>query len=81
MGIAQQIKKARASSPPLPRLRPKTDRRKGGEVLEMDEMRTFAGRKRRKGWRWLAIGRASPCVVAWTLGSRGPATMRRLWQR
>ena len=46
----------------------------------MDEMKPFAGRKRRKGWHWLAVGRASRRVVAWTLGSRGPATTRRLWQ-
>ena len=81
MSIAQQIKKARVNSPPLPRLCPKKDRGKDEEVLEMDEAGTFVGRKRRKGWRWLAVERASRRVVAWTLGSRGPATMRRLWQQ
>ena len=53
--------------------------RRQGEDLEVDEMWTFVGRKRRKVWLWLAVERASRRIVAWVLGSRGTATLRRLW--
>lgn len=48
--------------------------------LELDEMWTFVGRKRRKKWLWLAVERQSCRIVAWVLGSRGRATARRLWR-
>jgi len=64
----------------LPRLRPKKAQRKRWEALELDEMWTFVGRKKRKVWRWLAVERASRRIVAWVLGSRGTATLARLWQ-
>ena len=38
MSIAKRIKKAAASSPPLPRLRPKEAQKKRREELELDEM-------------------------------------------
>lgn len=66
-------------APPLHRLRPKEAQRKRWEALELDEMWTFVGRKKRKVWRWLAVERASRRVVAWVLGSRGAATLQRLW--
>jgi len=47
-------------------------------VLELDEMWTFVGRKRRKVWLWLAVERVSRRVVAWVLGRRDAATARRL---
>lgn len=37
------------------------------------------GRRRRKVWLWLAVERASRRIVAWVLGSRGTATLQRLW--
>lgn len=43
-------------------------------------MWTFVGRKRRKVWLWLAVERASRRIVAWVLGSRGTATLQRLWR-
>ena len=46
----------------------------------MDERWPFAGRKKRKVWRGLTVERASRRIVAWGLGSRGPATWQRLWQ-
>lgn len=48
----------------------------------MDELWTFVGRRRRKLWLWLwlAVERASRRIVAWVLGSRGTATLSRLWQ-
>ena len=50
-------------------------------MLELDEMWTFVGRKRRKVWLWLAVERASRRIVTWTLGSRGQASAHRLWQQ
>ena len=80
MTVAKLAKKARQASPALPHLRPKKTQRKRWETLELDEMWTFVGRKRRKVWLWLAVERASRRVVAWVLGRRDAATARRLWQ-
>ena len=66
-------------APPLPRLRRKKAQRKGWEALEFDEMGTFVGRRRCKVWLWLAVERASRRIVAWIVGSRGTATLARLW--
>lgn len=63
----------------MPRLRPKKAQKKRWEVLELDELWTFVGRKKRKVWLWLVVERASRRIVAWTLGSRGEAPLRRLW--
>lgn len=49
------------------------------EDIELDKMWPFVGRKRHKVWLWLAVERASRRIVAWVLGSRGTATLRRLW--
>ena len=64
----------------MPRLRPKKTQRREWEALELDEMWTFVGQKRRKVWLWLAVERASRRVVAWVLGRRDAATAQRLWQ-
>jgi len=50
-------------------------------MLELDEMWTFVGRKKRKVWLWLAVERHTRRIVAWVLGTRGTATARRLWQQ
>ena len=49
-------------------------------VLELDEMWTFVGKRKRKVWLWLAVERASRRIVGWVLGCRGAATGRRLLQ-
>ncbi len=67
-------------SPALPRLRPKKDQRREWEALELDEMWTFVGQKKRKVWLWLVVERARRRIVGWALGSRGEAPLRRLWQ-
>lgn len=79
MTIAKLLKKAALDSPPLPRRRSKKAQRKRPEALELDEMWTFIGRRKRKVWRWLAIERASRRIVAWVLGCRWATTARRLW--
>ena len=80
MTVAKLIKKVQAAHPPLPRLRPKKTQRQEWEALELDEMWTFVGQRRRKIWLWLAVERASPRIVAWVLGRRDAATARRLWE-
>ena len=49
-------------------------------MLELDEMWTFVGHKKRKIWLWLAVERHTRRIVAWVLGCRGAATARRLWE-
>jgi len=82
--VARRVKKAPMLSPPLPRPRPKKARVKSWQALEPDEMWTFVGHKARKVWLWLwlwlVVGRASRRLVAWRLGCRGEATLRRLWR-
>ena len=48
-------------------------------MLELDEMWTFVGRKKRKFWLWLAVEHHSWRIVARVLGDRSAATARRLW--
>ena len=50
------------------------------EALELDEMWTCVGQRRRKVCLWLAVERASRRIVAWVLGRRDAATARRLRQ-
>ena len=75
--VAKRIKKAQAARPPLLRLRSKKAQRQEWEALELDERRTFMGQRRRKGWFWRAVERASRRIVAWVLGRRNAATARR----
>ena len=49
-------------------------------VLEMDEMWTFVGKRKRKVWLWLAVERAPRRIVAWVLGRRDAATGWRFFQ-
>ncbi|AWM32001.1 IS1 family transposase [Hymenobacter nivis] len=64
----------------MPRLRPKKAQRKEWEILELDELWSFVGHKKRKVWLWLAVERARRRIVGWALGSRGEAPLRKLWQ-
>ena len=80
VAVARLAKKAQVPAPCLPRRRSKKAQKKRWEVLELDEMWTFVGRKPRKVWLWLAVERARRCIVAWVLGDRSAATALRLWQ-
>ena len=80
MTITKRIKKATLPSPPLVLRRPANAQRKQWEVPEPDELWRFAGYKRRKVWRWLAIERVRWRIIDWRLGSRGEAPLRQLWQ-
>jgi IS1 family transposase len=50
-------------------------------VLELDELCTYVGQRRRKVWLWLALCRRTRQVVAYALGCRGRRTARQLWRR
>ena len=63
----------------MPRLRSKKQQRKEWEILELDELWSFVGHKKRKVWLWLVVERARRRIVGWTLGSRGEASLRKLW--
>lgn len=78
--IVNRLKKAALPAPVLPRLRPKKAQRKEWEALELDELWTFVGHKKRNVRLWLVVERARRRIVGWTLGSRGEAPLRRLWQ-
>ncbi len=41
-----------------------------GDVLELDELWSFVGRKANTLWLWVALCRRTRQVVAWTLGDR-----------
>ena len=79
MTVAKLIKKAALVSFRLPRRRLEKFQRKKSEALELDEMCTFVGRRKRKVWLWLAIERVSRRIVAWVLGCRAATTAQRLW--
>ena len=52
------------------------------EVLELDELWTFVGHRRRGVmWLWLALCRRTRQIVAYALGPRNDATARQLWTR
>jgi len=38
----------------------------------------LARKKKRQVWVWLAVDRASGCILGWQLGSRGQKTLKRL---
>lgn len=54
---------------------------KGGEVLELDELWSFVGKRKNKRWVWLALCRRTRQVVAYAIGNRGEASCRLLWRR
>ena len=52
------------------------------DVLELDELWTFVGHRRRGViWLWLALCRRTRQIVAYALGPRNDATARLLWAR
>lgn len=76
MSIAKRIRKKRRPVAHRYRIRARKQR---WEVLELDEMGSFVGRKVRKVWLCSAVERVIRRIVVWTLGSRGEASARRLW--
>lgn len=52
-----------------------------GEVLELDEMWSFVGKKKNRVWIWIALCRRTRQVVAWWYGPRDPLSCQSLWER
>ena len=51
------------------------------EVLELDELWSFIGRRKNKRWVWLAQCRRTRQIVAYAIGNRGQETCQVLWDR
>jgi insertion element IS1 protein InsB len=49
------------------------------DVLELDELWSFVGNKKRQVWLWIALCRRTRQVVAYTLGDRSTQTCRQLY--
>ncbi len=54
---------------------------KQDDVLELDELWSFVGKKTNKQWLWVALCRRTRQVVAYVIGDRSKATCRKLWQK
>jgi insertion element IS1 protein InsB len=51
------------------------------DVLELDELRSFVGKKTKERWLWLALCRRTRQVVAYWLGDRSENSAIHLWRR
>jgi len=49
--------------------------------LEIDELCTFVGNKKRKVWVWIAQHRKTRPIVAFEVGDRGEETCTKLWNK
>ena len=52
-----------------------------GDVLEIDELWSFVGKKDQKRWIWVALCRRTRQIVAFYIGKRDQAAAQQLWQR
>lgn len=50
------------------------------DVLEVDEIWSFVGKKTNKRWLWAALCRRTRQIIAFAIGDRSEATCRRLWE-
>jgi len=53
---------------------------KANDVLELDEVWSFVGKRAEKRWLWTALCRRTRQIVAFVIGDHSEATCRRLWQ-
>lgn len=51
------------------------------EVLELDEMWSYVGKKTNRVWIWIALCRRTRQVVAWWYGPRDNLSCQTLWDR
>jgi IS1 family transposase/transposase-like protein len=49
------------------------------QVGELDELETFVGSKRNKGWIWTAVDHFQPGILSWVVGDHRANTFRALW--
>jgi insertion element IS1 protein InsB len=50
------------------------------DVLEIDEMWSYVGKKENRVWLWSALCRRTRQIVAFAVGDRSEASCRRLWE-
>ena len=65
----------------LPKLKESLVAPQKGDVLELDELRSFVRIKTNKQWVWVALCRRTRQVVAFVIGSRGEKSCRKLWNK
>ena len=63
----------------LPRFANSINPAQGDDVLELDELWSFVGNKKRQVWLWIALCRRTRQVVAYTLGDRSTQTCQQLY--
>jgi len=51
------------------------------DVLEVDEMWSFVRQRANKRWLWTVMCRRTRQIVAYSIGDRGEATCRKLWEQ
>jgi insertion element IS1 protein InsB len=51
------------------------------DVIELDELGSFVGKKTEKRWLWIALCRRTRQVIAFFLGDRSEQSCRRLFRR
>lgn len=52
-----------------------------GDVIELDELHSFVGKKQNKKWIWLAKLRFKRQVIAYYIGDRSAESLKKLWER
>lgn len=51
------------------------------EQVQLDEIWSFVGKKKKKCWIWLALDKVKKKFLGFTTGSRGKTTGRQLWEK
>ena len=51
------------------------------DVLELDELWSFVGKRQQKRWLWIALCRRTRQIVSFHIGRRNASSCRQLWQK
>ena len=54
---------------------------KAQDVLELDELWSFVGKKQKKRWVWIALCRNTRQIVSFVIGDRSAKTCARLYNK
>ena len=65
----------------LPAFRTSVEPARANDVLELDELWSFVGKRQQKRWLWVALCRRTRQIVAFVIGDRSAKTCWKLWQR
>jgi IS1 family transposase len=65
----------------LPPCRQSITQAKQDDVLELDELWSFVGKKSNKQWLWVALCRRTRQVVAYVIGDRSKTTCLKIWRK